>query len=194
MRHLSNDLARANSCLRLMVLFFAYADSWDEKTKRYVGLQSGASVRVIADGQSMLVKAEFAKAQTDAEAAAALVPRGAGSGTGGDGAATTSTNADGETAIADGSAGGGTIRPETAKPIYRRFHGSVQLDSLRAGRDAARIADEVIQHLAKLVGAEVEITLEIQAKLPDGASDKTVRDVTENCRTLRFESFGFEEA
>ena len=48
--------------------------------------------------------------------------------------------------------------------------------------------------MTKLVDAEVEITLEIQAKLPDGASDKTVRDVTENCRTLKFESFGFEEA
>jgi hypothetical protein len=65
-------------------------------------------------------------------------------------------------------------------PVYRRFYGSVKLDSLRVGRDAGRIADEVIQHLTKLVGAEVEVTLEIQARLPDGASDKTVRDVTEN--------------
>ena len=70
---------------------------------------------------------------------------------------------------------------------------SVQLDSLRVGRDAGRIADEVIQHLTKLVGANVEVTIEIQARLQDGASDKTVRDVTENCRTLRFDSFGFEE-
>lgn len=42
--------------------------------------------------------------------------------------------------------------------------------------------------------AEIEVTLEIQATLPGGAPDKTVRDVTENCRTLKFESFGFEEA
>jgi hypothetical protein len=61
------------------------------------------------------------------------------------------------------------------------------------GRDASRIAEEVIQHLTGLLGAEVEITLEIQAKLPDGASDKLVRDVTENCRTLKFSDFGFEE-
>ncbi len=67
------------------------------------------------------------------------------------------------------------------------------MDSLRIGRDAGRIADEVIQHLTKLVGANVEVTLEIQARLQEGASDKTVRDVTENCRTLRFNSFGFEE-
>ena len=67
------------------------------------------------------------------------------------------------------------------------------MDSLRVGRDAGRIADEVIQHLTKLVGANVEVTLEIRARLQEDASDKTVRDVTENCRTLRFASFGFEE-
>jgi hypothetical protein len=61
------------------------------------------------------------------------------------------------------------------------------------GRDAAKIAEEVVQHLTGLVGANVEITLEIQADLPDGAGDKTVRDVTENCRTLKFVTFGFEE-
>ena len=44
-----------------------------------------------------------------------------------------------------------------------------------------------------LVGAEVEIALEIQAKFPDGVSDKLVRDVTENCRTLKFTDYGFEE-
>ncbi|MBN2054584.1 AAA+ family ATPase, partial [bacterium] len=78
-------------------------------------------------------------------------------------------------------------------PTYRRFHGSVQLDSLRVGRDASRIADEVIQHLSKYIGAKVEVTLEIRVEMPDGATEKTIRDVTENCRTLRFDSFGFEE-
>jgi predicted AAA+ superfamily ATPase len=168
---------------------FAYADRWDEKAGRYIGLQSGTSARVIADGQSVLVKAEVAKAQMDAEAAAAAAATGTGNGSGGDGTAT------GTTTGGDSSPSGGRTEPtEAANPVYRRFHGSVKLDSLRSGRDASRIADEVIQHLTKLVGAEVEVNLEIQAKLPDGASDKTVRDVTENCRTLKFESFGFEEA
>jgi hypothetical protein len=40
----------------------------------------------------------------------------------------------------------------------------------------------------------VQVTIEVHANLPDGASDKLVRDVTENCRTLRFTDFGFEEA
>jgi hypothetical protein len=42
------------------------------------------------------------------------------------------------------------------------------------------------------VGAGVEITLEISADLPSGATDKTVQDVTENRRTLHFIDFGFE--
>ena len=65
---------------------------------------------------------------------------------------------------------------------------------MRIGRDAGKIAEEVIQHLSGLVGANVEIMLEIHADLPNGASEKTVRDVTENCRTLKFDSYGFEEA
>jgi len=37
------------------------------------------------------------------------------------------------------------------------------------------------------------VTLEIRAELRDGATEKTIRDVTEKCRALRFDSFGFEE-
>jgi len=75
----------------------------------------------------------------------------------------------------------------------RRFHGSVRLDSNRVGRDAGRIADEVIAHLIGLPGAEVTVTLEIEARFPDGASDQIIRTVTENSRTLKFNSQGFEE-
>jgi hypothetical protein len=57
-------------------------------------------------------------------------------------------------------------------------HGSVALDPLRLGRDAGRIAEEVVQHLTAIPGTTVEITLEVRADLPDGAPDKVVRDVT----------------
>ena len=67
------------------------------------------------------------------------------------------------------------------------------LDARRLGRDASRIAEEVVQHLSSIVGADVQITLDIQAGLPENASDKLVRDVTENCRTLKFDDFGFVE-
>jgi hypothetical protein len=74
----------------------------------------------------------------------------------------------------------------------RRFHGAVKIDSARVGRDAGRIADEVIAHLAGQVGADVKVTLEIEAWLANGASDGLVRTMTENCRTLKFDSQGFE--
>jgi hypothetical protein len=63
----------------------------------------------------------------------------------------------------------------------------------RVGRDASRIADEVIAHLSGLVGAKVTVTLEVQAEIPSGAPDQVVRTVTENGRTLKFTSQGFEE-
>ena len=46
----------------------------------------------------------------------------------------------------------------------KRFYGAVILDATRVGRDASRIADEVIAHLAGLVGANVKVTLEIEAE------------------------------
>ena len=44
-------------------------------------------------------------------------------------------------------------------------------------------ADEVIAHLAGLVGASVKVTLEIEAEIEAGAPENVVRTVTENSRT-----------
>ncbi|MDY0169652.1 MAG: hypothetical protein RBS80_24125, partial [Thermoguttaceae bacterium] len=83
--------------------------------------------------------------------------------------------------------------PPPEKALLRRFHGTATLDGARVGRDASRIADEVISHLSGLIGAKVTVTLEVQAEIPSGAPDHVVRTVTENCRTLKFTSQGFEE-
>jgi hypothetical protein len=74
----------------------------------------------------------------------------------------------------------------------RRFYGSVQLDPARVGRDAGRIADEVVSHLAGLVGSRVRVTIEIESEFEIGVSDHVVRIVTENSRTLKFTTHGFE--
>ncbi len=85
----------------------------------------------------------------------------------------------------------GDPQPKAAsKP--KRFHGTAVLNATRVGRDASRIAEEVIAHLAGLVGARVTVTIEIEAEIPDGAPDHVVRTVTENSRTLKFSSHGFE--
>ena len=161
---------------------FAYADSFDEATSRYRGLRCGREVPLLdpaSDG--LLVKPEVAIAQQNAEPAAAATGAGV--------AETVSTGSAGSHA-AEGTSPGPTPTPPEQKA--RRFHGAVSLDATRVGRDASQIADEVIAHLAGLVGAKVTVTLEIEAEIPSGAPDHVVRTVTENSRTLKFSSQGFE--
>ena len=93
----------------------------------------------------------------------------------------------------DDDTGNGAPGPEPGTQQPKRYHGTITLDPERAGRDASRIADEVITHLAGLVGASVRVTLEIEADIPDGAPEHVVRTVTENSRTLKFTSHGFEK-
>jgi hypothetical protein len=76
----------------------------------------------------------------------------------------------------------------------KRFHGSVSIDATRVGRDAGLIAEEVISHLAALVGANVTVTIEIDAEVAGGVPDQVVRTATENSRTLKFNpGSGFEK-
>ena len=48
-----------------------------------------------------------------------------------------------------------TTLPADNKP--RRFHGPVRLDQNRFTRDAGRMCEEIIHHLASQLGAEVEL-------------------------------------
>jgi hypothetical protein len=41
--------------------------------------------------------------------------------------------------------------PEPAPRLIRRFHGAVKLDPIRLGRDASKIADEIVSHLSGIV-------------------------------------------
>jgi hypothetical protein len=86
-------------------------------------------------------------------------------------------------------------RPVAPPPVVmRRFHGSAKIDAARLSRDVDTIASSVVAHLAGLLDAKVNITIEIDAEIPSGAPDNVVRTVTENCRTLKFDSSGFEES
>jgi predicted AAA+ superfamily ATPase len=85
------------------------------------------------------------------------------------------------------------VPPPPLKLAPKRFHGSVMLDPTRPGRDAGKIADEVIAHLVGLLGSTVTVTLEIAAEIPSGVPDNVVRIVTENSKNLKFDSHGFEK-
>ena len=172
---------------------FAYAESLDAAAGRYRGLRAGQVVSLTVDSAGMLVKADVARKQMDAEVPGPTTtgPTGAG----GNGAGNGTSDRGNEdyisgTSNSGGFPGAGTVAPAKATP--KRFYGTVSVDAARVGRDAGRIADEVIAHLVGQVGAEVRVTVEIEAKLPGGASDQLVRTVTENSRTLKFTSHGFE--
>ncbi|MGA3403790.1 MAG: DUF499 domain-containing protein, partial [Acetobacteraceae bacterium] len=165
---------------------FAYADSYDEAAGRYRGLRCGQRVDVIQpSSEGLLVKPDvaFRQQQTDQAAAAAIT---AGPVVTGTGLAYDQT---------DSLGAGPSSSTDGAKPNTRpkRYHGTVALDATRAGRDAGRIAEEVIAHLAGIVGAKLTVTLEIEATVPDGVPENVVRTVTENSRTLKFTSHGFEK-
>lgn len=151
---------------------FAYAESYDEAAGRYRGLRAGQMVNASPDGTSLLVKSDIARRQMDVELPPEARPE----------------NPPGKPM--DPGTSATTVKPGA---LPRRFHGSVALDTARVGRDAGKIAEEVIAHLAGLVGAEVTVTLEIHAEVASGAPDNVVRTVTENCRTLKFSDHGFEK-
>ena len=165
---------------------FAYAESYDEAAQRYRGLRA-SQLTTLADSAApgLLVRPSTARAQLDAETAAVPADSGRTAGVG-DGTRESPTIFPPETIP-------GSPTSSAAPPKPKRFHGTVRLDPARAGRDASRIADEVIAHLVGLVGAKVRVTLEIEAEMSDGAPDHVVRTVTENGRTLKFTSQGFEK-
>ncbi|EQD42077.1 hypothetical protein B1B_14219 [mine drainage metagenome] len=95
------------------------------------------------------------------------------------------------------SASGGheTLLPAVPVPprAPRRFHATAKLNPLRISRDAAQIAEEIVQRLAGVVDTDVEVTVEIQARTAEGFPSEVVRAVSENGQTLKLDSFGFEE-
>ena len=156
---------------------FAYAESCDEVAQRYRGVRGGQHV-VAGDGDGgLLVRPEVARRQMDAETPLSQ-PESEATGT--------ATSPEPAPTLP-------TPPPSPAAPTRpRRFHGTVILDPTRAGRDASKITDEVITHLVGLIGSSVRVTLEIDAEIPAGVPDNVVRTVTENSRTLKFTSHGFE--
>ena len=145
--------------------YFGYADGVEGE--RYLGLVFGeAPQMVVMDETSVLVSREVAAKQKEQEAPEPPKPPG-------------------------------PTGPEPPKPpepqIQRRFYGRARLKPARLASGAGQIGDEIVQHLNALVGAEVEVIIEVHAKVPDGIPENVARTVGENARALKFDEFGFEE-
>lgn len=69
---------------------------------------------------------------------------------------------------------------------------SAKLDNTRVNRDMQTSLQEIIQHLMSVDGSNVELRLKFDVTASNGIPASTVRAVSENCRTLKVDDFGFE--
>ncbi len=156
---------------------FGYADRYDEGTGRYERLLFGSSDAIYFNDHCVLVHPNAARSQLLEDeksrvAASEYVPD----------------------SVSDAEPGPIMPPPAPREKVYTRYHGSVRLTSpKRASGEFGTIVDEVLQHLTSLMGADVEVTVEISARRNEGFDQNTIRTVSENSRTLKFTDFGFEE-
>ncbi|MDE2771369.1 MAG: DUF499 domain-containing protein [Bacteroidota bacterium] len=144
---------------------FAYDESYDEQTGKYQGLRALESIN-LSDiySASLLVKSSVASRQI-------VYP------------------IDPEPPKPDNGDEGEITPPPL---LNKRFYGHVVLNTEEVGHDVRMIVDEVIFHLTSLEDADVSVSLDINAHLPNGAPHDTMRTVQENCRTLGFRIKEFE--
>ncbi|HEU5035134.1 MAG TPA: AAA family ATPase, partial [Mycobacteriales bacterium] len=156
---------------------FALADSFDEATGRFTGLTvPGPTARFgeISD-RTLLVHPDVA-AKNEAD------------GTTDDSGATSGGS---EPEPGDGLR---DLPPTPQVPAAKtRFFGVYEVDPERYGRDLTKLSQEILQQLASLDGVALDVTVEIQARRPEGFPDDKIRVVLENARTLRFSQSSFED-
>ncbi|MCX6666484.1 MAG: DUF499 domain-containing protein [Euryarchaeota archaeon] len=173
------DVFVLNDCIKDGVRsrdFFGYASSVEESGK-YLGLEFGnPGANIIINSMSVLVKKEIALKQVAVEEKKIDISSGMVLGEKTEGGLKSSTEIS-----------------KDFKEVYKRFYGVTILDPTRLSRDIGVIADGIIQHLAILSSAEIEISLEIKAKISDGIPEKTARVILENCKTLKFRINEFEK-
>ncbi len=148
--------------------YFAYATGFDDTSRKYSDIQVCTDITPSISTQSLLVKPDIAKYQ--------IVPP------------------DGEEKEIEPPIQAGKAIGRTEIQTFRRFYGNVYLDPLRINRDVSTIVTEVVQHLTSLPGTKVTITLEIEAEGSNGIPQNVVLTVTENCRTLKFTTYSFEQS
>lgn len=170
--------------------FFGIAAGYSGE--RYIDLQLNETVYSI-NLSDLLVKPAIAMKQIMEEGKVA----GQSSGMQGD----TDSAGGGERGAAGGQSltGGMSGHPgddtgSGTAPKNTRFFMSAKLDNTRVNKNVNDYLTEIIQHLMSVDGADVELTLEVSVNAPKGIPSSTVRTVSENCRTLKIQDFGFEES
>jgi hypothetical protein len=145
---------------------FAFAEGFDVAKQRFTGLVAGQMVDVGTEGRGWLVIPEVARRQLDTEVGGDRETRG------------------------DRERGGGGQPPQPVPPVPEKktaFYGRVRPNVAKLATSVGAVANEVVAHLQLLDDAEVEVTVEIRAKVPGGIDEKTKRTILENSKSLKFD-------
>ena len=154
---------------------FAYAERFDEKTKKYEGLviEQGEITPVVIDSDSVIVQSNIADENRSK-------PVGASEGNNGDTLTTKSQ-------LQLGNGDPPKFEDDlTIERLPTRFHGTVIISSERPARDMHQVVEAVIEQLTTISDATVELTLEIEAEVPSGINKGKSRTLMENASTLGF--------
>ena len=155
---------------------FAYAENYDDARKRFVGLVAGPDAALVAIDMTngLLVRADVASAQLEAEqaATAALVM-----GSGGNGA--------------PGGGDTGTIcvaveQPQASGPPKHFFLRVKADDVTKLPRVATQLANDIVAHLASIGGASVEVSIEVKADISNGINAQLEDRLRKNAAAHQF--------
>ena len=171
----------------------AYGQDGDKYTGFHVGegnVQFDDTLLLIEPNAAVEYQASLKKAEEAANAGSTGTAGVTTGGTTTGGAAGTGSTTGGQTGI--GTTGGGTGTGITTAPKPKTFHGSIQIKPSAAKMHLVQVAEEIISILAGDPNASLNITLEINAEFPSGASDQIKRAVSENATALGFKTKTWE--
>lgn len=158
---------------------FAYADEYDSSSGQYKGLDSGKLIRPVMNESAVLVKADVAAVLLNKQR---------------EGANPAPANPTGLGQVPTTPSAPTTPRGPQPNVQPKVFYASVQVkDPGRFLKEAGTLNTEIISLLTGIYGAEAEITIEVRVNVQDGIPDNVKRAVTENCKTLKYQNFNFEE-
>lgn len=147
---------------------FAYAESFDNTTHKYIGLviENGMNTPVALTHESVIVKPSVAEENRSSPTVPDPTPP--------------------ITPQPPTGSGNGIVPTGEPEPLPTKFKGTISLDSDRPARDMSKIVDGIIDQLTNIEGAEVNLTLEIHAEIPKGIEKNKERTLVENANTLGF--------
>lgn len=164
-----------------------YGTAYGEHAGNYDGFKFGDS-NVQFDDTLLLIEPEAAKAY---ESASTIIDKS-------DTKSVTVIQQGGDTTTTIQNTSGGctAVNPPPISPApafkAKSFHASASIAPAAAKMRLVQIAEEIIALLVSDPNADVQVRIEIQAAFTHGAQDQTKRSVSENAKTLGFNTAEWE--